>query len=204
MRKRKWSAVDGFLVVGLVMIVVGVGMEYRRKVAPKTEVELISEGDGEGVLGKETIEVSGKKLVVDVAGAVEEPGVYEVMMGARVREVLVVAGGMSAEADREWVGKEMNLASEVRDGMKVYIPAMGEEVGRGGLNLVFEVSEGKISLNRASIEELDKLPGIGPALAGRIIKYREESGGFINSEEVKLVSGIGDKLYEKIKDLIEL
>ncbi len=179
-------------------------MEYRRKVAPKTEVELISEGDGEGVLGKETIEVSGKKLVVDVAGAVEEPGVYEVMMGARVREVLVVAGGMSAEADREWVGKEMNLASEVRDGMKVYIPAMGEEVGRGGLNLVFEVSEGKISLNRASIEELDKLPGIGPALAGRIIKYREESGGFINSEEVKLVSGIGDKLYEKIKDLIEL
>ena len=67
-----------------------------------------------------------------------------------------------------------------------------------------QVQSGLINLNTVIGEELDKLPGIGPALAGRIIDYREENNGFINVEEIKLVSGIGDKMWEKIKDLISI
>ena len=81
-------------------------MEYRMKVAPKTEVEIIK---NEG----RVMDESRGKILVDVGGAVEKPGVYELEVGARIKDVLVMAGGLSAKADREWVEKNLNQAGEV-------------------------------------------------------------------------------------------
>ena len=176
--------------LGLVLLTVGIGMEYRAKVLPKTEVEVIKNNKAEKGEG-------GERIIIDVGGAVEKPGVCELEVGARIRDVLVAVGGLSAEADREWVEKNLNQAGEVWDGMKIYIPEI--EGGR-----VQGVGSDMINLNTASEKELEELPGIGPAMAGRIIEYREVNSGFRNVEEVKLVRGIGDKLFEKIKNMISI
>jgi len=173
-------------------------MEYRMKVAPKTEVEIIK---NEG----RVMDESRGKILVDVGGAVEKPGVYELEVGARIKDVLVMAGGLSAKADREWVEKNLNQAGEVWDEMKIYVPELGGVLGdsskRSSSN---QTISNMINLNTASQGELEELPGIGPAMAGRIIEYREANSGFRNVEEVKLVKGIGDKLFEKMKDKISI
>jgi len=162
------------------------------KVAPKTEVEIIK---NEGrVMGE-----SGGRILVDVGGAVEKAGVCELEAGARIRDALVAVGGLSAEADRKWVEKNLNQAGEIWDGMKIYVPKMNEVLGSSD-----QVRGEKINLNTASQKELEELPGIGPAMAGRIIDYREANSGFRSVEEVKLVKGIGDKLFEKMKDRISI
>ena len=112
--------------LGLLLIAVGVGMEYRRKVAPKTEVEVIKGGRGDILSVGEGGE---RKFFVDVGGAVERSGVYEMEIGSRIKDVLVVAGGLSAEADRQWVEKNLNQAGEVWDGMKIYVPNSGGVLG---------------------------------------------------------------------------
>jgi len=195
--KLRW--IDGILGLGLIFLAVGIGMEYRMKVAPKTEVEIIK---NEGRVMDE-----GKgKILVDVGGAVEKPGVYELETGVRIKDALVMAGGLSAMADREWVEKNLNQAGEVWDGMKIYVPELGRVLGSS--NKVTSdnqtVSNIMINLNTASQGELEELPGIGPAMAGRIIEYREVNSGFRHVEEVKLVKGIGDKLFEKMKDKISI
>ena len=189
---------DRILGLGLVFLAVGIGMEYRMKVAPKTEVEIIK---NEG----RVMDESSGKILVDVGGAVERSGVYELEMGVRIKDALVMAGGLSAMADREWVEKNLNQAGEVWDGMKIYIPESGGVLGSSSkLGDSNQMISGMINLNTASQEELEDLPGIGPAMAGRIIEYRQANSGFRNVEEVKLVKGIGDKLFEKMKDKISI
>ena len=194
--KLRW--IDGILGLGLIFLAVGIGMEYRMKVAPKTEVEIIK---NEG----RVMDESRGKILVDVGGAVEKPGVYELEVGARIKDVLVMAGGLSAKADREWVEKNLNQAGEVWDEMKIYVPELGGVLGdsskRSSSN---QTISNMINLNTASQGELEELPGIGPAMAGRIIEYREVNSGFRHVEEVKLVKGIGDKLFEKMKDKISI
>jgi competence protein ComEA len=132
-----------------------------------------------------------------------KPGVYELNNGDRIIDVLVMAGGLGAKADRGWIEKNLNQAEKIVDGQKIYIPKVGEEIKID--NKVLGTSESKIiRLNTATIEDLDKLTGIGPAIANRIIDYREKNGGFKDINELKLVSGIGDKLFEKIKNEIAL
>jgi competence protein ComEA len=116
----------------------------------------------------------------------------------------VAAGGLSAKADRDWVEKNLNKAEKVVDGQKIFIPKIGEEVKTENV-LGSSTTESKIvRLNTATLEQLDTLNGIGPAMAQRIIDYRTQNGGFKNIEELKLVSGIGDKLFEKIKNDVGL
>ena len=208
--KRRWQWVDGVLALGLLLIAVGVGMEYRRKVAPKTEVVWQRAGVGErGILNQvqddKPIREGGMKIFVDVGGAVEGPGVYELGAGARIKDALVAAGGLILEADRGWVEKNLNQAGEAWDGMKIYIKYQNSKIkGEKEKNVLGSVRDEMINLNTASRKELEELPGIGPGLAGRIIEYRQANSGFRNVEEVKLVKGIGDKLFEKMKDKITI
>lgn len=195
---RKMSWLDAFLIMGLLCLVVGVSLEINRSREGKVEVFKKEEE----VLPKPE-EV---KIVVEVAGAVVKPGVFEMEMGNRIFEALARAGGLAGEADRQWVEKNINKSEKLKDGQKIYIYRVGEiedQEGEERLNVV-EKDSGLVSLNNATSGELESLPGIGPVMAGKIIKYREENGGFRNVEEVKLVAGIGDKLYEGIKDLISL
>jgi len=149
---------------------------------------------------------------------VVNPGVYELEEGDRVIDVLRACGGLSVEADRPWVEQNINRARPIKDGEKIYIPKIGEILGKseilnsnppiGGQTISNLLNSndlnGLVNINRATVAELDRLPGVGPAIAQRIIDYRQEKGGFVSVEEIKLVSGIGDKMFENIKDLIEI
>ncbi|PGT82922.1 helix-hairpin-helix domain-containing protein [Bacillus sp. AFS040349] len=136
-------------------------------------------------------------IVIDVKGAVQQPGVYEISANARVHEIIEKAGGLSDQADEASV----NLASSLEDGMVVYIPLIGEnkENPFQSTNENKESSK-KININLATSEELQTLSGIGPSKAEAIISYREENGKFKTIEGLLEVSGIGEKSLEKLKE----
>lgn len=146
-------------------------------------------------------------LWVHVAGQVTNPQVVQLPAGARVIDAVEAAGGALAGADLDTV----NLARQVQDGEQIYIPSPGESVphsagsagvGDSGIGQSKVVGNPVLNLNWASQNELETLPGIGPALAGRIIEYREQTGGFSSVEQLRQVSGIGPKVFEKLKDLV--
>ena len=127
---------------------------------------------------------------VYICGAVENAGIYEFKEGARLYELIKEAGGLDEEADADAV----NLAMEVKDGEQIRIPYIGETLG---------IAEEKIvDINKAGVEELCTIPGIGEARATAIIEYRESSGGFTEIEELKNISGIKDATFNKIKPYV--
>jgi len=194
----KFEKVDWILVAGLGLIAVGLGWAMKA-----------GEGSSEVVVEKASSEVtvssdveSQLMVMIDVSGEVVNPGVYELISGVRMVEVLARAGGLGPKADRNWVSQNINLASIVADGTKIYIPRVGEA---GRIETVGAVSGvGIVSLNRGSQQDLESLPGVGPSLAGKIIEYRERNGGFKDVREIMLVSGVGEKMWEKIKDRVSL
>lgn len=138
-----------------------------------------------------------REVTVHVAGAVAHPGVVLLEEGARVMEAIQAAGGPLPEADLD----ALNLAQILQDGQKLLVPRKGESVSSGGSE---GYRQGKVNLNTAGQRELEELPGIGPTLARRIIDYRERTGGFRSVDELKKVSGIGQKKFEEIRDLVEV
>ena len=204
LRKFKW--IDGLLILGILLVIAGIGMNFKDSFWEKAEVKLTTKNVS---VTPTVVSQSNIKVMIDVGGEVIKPGVYELNNGDRINDALVAAGGLSAKADRDWVEKNLNKAEKVVDGQKIYIPKFGEVLGTSRdvpqLRDVSTSTESKIvRLNTATAEQLDTLSGIGPAMAQRIIDYRTQNGGFKNIEELKLVSGIGDKLFEKIKDDVAL
>lgn len=154
-------------------------------------------------------------VMVDVKGEVKKPGVYVANQSERVVDVIQRAGGLTEKADE----KQVNLAAHVQDAAVLYIPAKGENPasipaasasGSGGVSAAPATGEGNsssqaqtaININSADETELQNLPGIGPAKATAIIQYRNENGPFQKPEDLKNVTGIGDKTFEKLKDAI--
>jgi competence protein ComEA len=137
---------------------------------------------------------------VDLKGAVLHPGVYKMNEGSRWLDVIQEAGGLTKDADE----KKVNLSRKIVDEEVIYIPQIGEEMDvaytESGI-----VSEGsnKISLNKASKEELLTISGIGPSKAEAIISYRNKHGKFTSVEDLTNVTGIGSKTLERIKDKIQ-
>ncbi|MFC1790519.1 helix-hairpin-helix domain-containing protein [Patescibacteria group bacterium] len=128
----------------------------------------------------------------DIQGGVENPGVYQLPFGSRVKDLLIEAGGLSAEADREWLEKNINLAQSLTDGVKIYLPRQGETIS----GQVAGETSGKININTASLSQLDSLPGIGPKRSQDIIAGRPY--GQINELQTVLPKSV----FEKIKDQI--
>jgi competence protein ComEA len=148
---------------------------------------------------------------VDVAGAVRRPGLYSLPAGARVAAALQRAGGVRGRADRAAV----NLAAKLADGQQIFVPvrgatgahgatpaASGESATGGAPSTSSAPSGARISLSSATQAELEQLDGIGPALAQRIIQYREQHGGFQSVDELQEVSGIGEKRLQALKGSI--
>lgn len=155
-------------------------------------------------------EAQAKEIVVYVAGAVNRPGVVQLAEGARAKDAVDACGGFLPTADTNGV----NLAQKLKDGMQVTVPekmtAAAQSAATQGVTGGAYVGsskplpEGMVNINTADEKELDKLPGIGPAMAKRIVEYRTENGAFQAPEEIKRVKGIGDAKYEKMKDKIAL
>ena len=150
------------------------------------------------------------KIYIHITGEVKKPGVIELNSGDRVIDAIEKAGGETKQADLS----QVNLAYKVEDGQKIYIPNKNEKIteyiwsGNGNNNADSnlnnrEQKEGKkVNINTASQSELDGLPGIGPALAQRIIDFREENGEFKSIEDIQNVKGIGEAKFEEIKENI--
>lgn len=141
-------------------------------------------------------------LTAHVTGAVQNSGLVTLPRGSRVNDAVQAAGGLTADAAVE----RINLAAPLKDGQQVFVPSKAETTAQTGSSsgsspTSAEVND-PININTASSEELDRLPGIGPAKAGEIIAYREANGPFLTVEDVQLVPGIGPALFEQIKDRI--
>ena len=137
-------------------------------------------------------------VFVHVVGEVEKPGIYIVANRARVFDAIIAAGGFTKSADQSTV----NLAREVSDGEQVVVMAAGAQSGSAAAQTSAQTA--LISLNRASQLELEALPGVGPTLAGRMIDWRTANGGFKKKEDLLKVSGIGNKMFDGMKDLVTL
>ncbi|MBU3957211.1 ComEA family DNA-binding protein [Patescibacteria group bacterium] len=168
--------------IGVFLVSVGILTTlffYQQK---EPEIEIIS-GEEEGTIW------------VDLAGAVIQPGVYELPSGSRYKDLLARAGGLSAGADREWIEKNLNLAQKLEDAQKVYIPSQMESGEVAGEETVVS---GKININTASTSELDTLWGIGEVRAKDIIDNRPYS----SIDELLTKKVIPSNVFEKIKDEI--
>ena len=139
-------------------------------------------------------------ITVDVKGAVKAPGIYDLPVGSRVNDAVQKAGGLTEEAD----SKSLNLAQKVSDEALVYVPTKGEEASQqSGSGATSSTSkEKKVNLNKASLEELKQVKGLGGKRAQDIIDHRETNGKFKSVDELKKVSGIGAKTIEKLKDYV--
>jgi competence protein ComEA len=140
-------------------------------------------------------EVIEQYLYIHVVGEVVSPGMYQLPIGARLVDAVFAAGGLTEDADNASV----NLARELTDGEQIIVFSVSQEGEATGTT-----ASGLVSLNRAGDKELEELPGIGPALAGRIIAWREANGGFKSVEDLLKVSGIGESLLSGVIDLVTL
>ena len=170
----------------------------------QTEVAAVSkDSSSEKEVKKEEKEESAEQdlITVDVKGAVKSPGIYDLPVGSRVHDAVQKAGGLTEEAD----SKSLNLAQKVSDEALVYVPTKGEEAAsqQAASGTTPSTSkEKKVNLNRASLEELKQVKGLGGKRAQDIIDHREANGKFKSVDELKKVSGIGVKTIEKLKDYV--
>ena len=151
---------------------------------------LVPRSGSTSVVPTATAAPSGE-IYVHVLGAVLAPGLYELREGDRVVDAIAVAGGFAEGADET----QLNLARLVADGEQIVVPLMGAPVAPGE-------QSGKVNLNTASLEQLETLPRVGPALAQRILDWREQNGRFSAVEDLMSVTGIGDKTFEGMRELV--
>lgn len=176
------------VLTGILLVILGI-LFLKIGVKPPEE-ELIIEKSGE---------ISGGEVIVDVGGSVQKPGVYHLPADSRVNDALVIAGGLSQTADREWVEKTLNLAQKLTDGQKIYIVSVSEKVAPS-LRESATLTTALINVNTASIAELDTLWGIGEATAKKIIDNRPYSAieDLLNKKVIK------SNVYETIKTKISV
>lgn len=140
-------------------------------------------------------------VFVHVSGAVRTPGLYELPTGARLVDAVAAAGGFAHDAERDGV----NLARPVTDGEQIRVPIPGEETTSppaSGATTAAPAAGAKIDVNTADQAALETLPRIGPAMAGRILQWREKNGRFTSIDDLMAVSGIGPKMLEALRDLV--
>jgi competence protein ComEA len=152
----------------------------------------------------------GGTVVVHVAGAVRDAGVYRLRAGARVNDALARAGGATPRADLS----QVNLAAKVEDGRQVLVPRRVAAAGAPAATGPAPAATGTatapgqpavpVNLNTATLEQLDTLPGVGPATAQKILDYRQEHGGFGSVDELGEVPGIGDVRLAALRDQVRV
>ena len=202
----EWFGIGRLLAASVATVIVCSGAVWLvRTPPPATEASLpraTSTTLGAGAPPATALLPSTQAVVlVHVAGAVVEPGVYELSGDARVRDAIVAAGGPTETAD--W--NALNLAAVVGDGVKVYVPSVGEVVSPSLIAPASPVSgqpSAPIDVNVATAAELEALPGVGPATAAAIVTERERNGPFVGVDDLDRVSGIGPAKLDALRGLV--
>jgi competence protein ComEA len=189
-----------FMLLGLILIGIGVFLFKSGVFESQNSIEIINTDQDQ----------KNEEITVEIAGSVEKPGVYKLPNLSRVDDLLVACGGLSGDADREWVTKNINRASKLSDGQKIYIYSQSEVESakkNGGSQEIKGVSSSVlandselININTASQEELESLVGIGPVYAQKIIEGRNYS----SLEELVNRKIIPQKTFDKIKNEISV
>lgn len=196
--KQKYKAI-GILLVGIILLIVYLcgGIDNLNK----NNDEVIFVGEDDINEKTEVASLNNEKIVVDIKGEVKNPNIYWLDEGSIVEDLIFAAGGITEEGDLN----NINRAEELSNHQSIIIPNINEtEVQQENiLSVSGNNNEDIININTASISELDTLPGIGASKAESIINYREENGKFKTIEEIKNVSGIGEGVFEKIKNKIK-
>ncbi|MBE6071325.1 MAG: ComEA family DNA-binding protein [Clostridium butyricum] len=207
-----------YIIIGILLIILGVtyyknGYTELRKnndedifVEQNEEINIETEKNNIYNLDESNIELKDKSIVVEIKGEVNSPDVYILKDESIVKDVIDLAGGVTEEADLS----NINRAKKLQNHELIYIRNKNEVSEENIINVFGNAIDGVsdnsnlINLNSATIEDLKSLNGIGDAKAAGIVEYREKNGGFSSIDQIKEVDGIGEKMFEKIKDKIEI
>ena len=188
---RKNQLAIGIFLLGVVLLGLGVLVFKANEITQEPEIEILgsqTEEEGEATI-----------IIVEVAGEIIKPGVYELENESRINDLLTLAGGLSQKADRDWVAQNINLAQKLVDGAKIYIPEKNEipssKLQSPNNN---QITNSKIKINTASQSELESLWGIGPVTAKKIIEERP----FVRTDELLEKKIVKSNVWERIKDQI--
>lgn len=208
------TATNPLVLVGVVVVVVAIAFVIGAALWSGFTSPGVVVGHKEEASSVDTAEqAEPKKICVHVVGEVAKPGMYELEEGARVSDGIDAAGGMLGGADQ----LSINLARQLSDGEQVVVSSKASSDASAAASLPSDVqgtrsgaasggnpssAMGKVNINTASAAELTSLDGVGDATAAKIIAYRQANGSFSSIEEIKKVSGIGDKKFEALKDRI--
>jgi competence protein ComEA len=203
----EWFGIGRLIAASVATVIVCVGAVWLvRSPPPATEASLPRATTGVSTAPVETATANPSTTVpvvlVHVAGAVVEPGVYELDGDVRVRDAIVAAGGPTESAD--W--NALNLAAVIGDGVKLYVPSVGEAVPPSLLTMPAAgdagASQPLVDVNAASADELESLPGVGPATASAIVTERERNGPFLDVDDLDRVPGIGPAKIEALREAV--
>lgn len=189
------------LVLGGFFLLKPVAQTPAKETKVQTEVTTVpkdSTDEKEDKNQKEDV-VEQDLITVDVKGAVKSPGIYDLPVGSRINDAVQKAGGLTDNADN----KSINLAQKISDEALVYVPTKGEATSQATQSNASNSKENKkVNLNKASLEELKQVKGLGAKRAQDIIDHRDSNGKFKSVDELKKVSGIGAKTIEKLKEYV--
>lgn len=182
--------------LGLLLITLALLIEYVKSI--QTRPATLGDQSGRVFTGAPAQDFSRKIIKVDIEGAVERPGLYEIPDDSRMQDVLITAGGLTAKADRTYLSVNINLAQHLFDGQKIYLPEAGENLPKVTNNPLSQANPVFINLNSASVSDLDTLPGIGPVTADKIITGRP----YQTTSQLLERHLVSQAVYDKIKDKI--
>lgn len=185
--RARWG-LGAAIVVVVIALAITVAIGILRGTSAPVEAVTVADGGGPDA-------VVAASLYVHVSGSVASPGLYVLDEGARVVDAVAAAGGFAAGADEAAV----NLARPLSDGEQLVVPVVGAVDQPGA---AAPPGDGRVNLNTADTAQLDTLPRIGPAMAERIIRWRDENGRFTSVEDLLAVPGIGEKMLEALRGLV--
>lgn len=200
------------LIIAIFLVIIGIIYQVKKSNEEILEIDyqnvivqdtsITEENVGENSIEKEYIKIH-------ITGQVKKSGIIELENGSRISDAIEKAGGITELANLD----EVNLAYCLQDGQKLYIPSIEEKeieyiTEENGENIIEETNVSSaskiININKADVEDLETIPGIGPSMAQKIINYRIENGDFKSVEDLKNVSGIGEKKFEGMREYISV
>lgn len=231
---RDYISIRKIVLISIVVLAIAISSIYGIIYYKKQEKESIEINENLNGIKKEKTEKEREKkedsntnnLVVDIKGEIKSPGIYKVDKNTRVIDVIKMAGGLKENADTSVINLSKKITDEMviiiyskqevidfietkqKEKIKLEICIDGEVINGACIKQDTTSSDttlnGKININTATIDELKTLPGIGESKAKNIINYRDKNGNFTNTEELKEVEGIGNSIYDQIKDYITI